>query len=135
MGAFVAVGATIFNNATFDQCVRAPFFALGVLPVAPAAAVLFPSRITPLVSALQNNRLSAIHVALMPLSYGAMPAPLDGRCSISCGAADPAESLARERHAVAGTVSMSNAGLGRCCPLNLPITTLEPPVRTYYDES
>lgn len=34
--------------------------------------LLFNSRISPLVPALQNNRLLALHVALMLLSYGVL---------------------------------------------------------------
>lgn len=73
----VAVGATtVIIYAVVERRSRQPSLALGVLPVALAAFVvaeaLFPSRITPLVPALQNNRLLAIHVALMLLSYGAL---------------------------------------------------------------
>ena len=57
---------------------RSPHPAIGVVGLALSATLLvlpefvFSSRISPLMPALQNNRLLAIHVALMLLSYSAL---------------------------------------------------------------
>lgn len=68
--------ATVVVYTLMERRYHEPALALGVLPVALTAVVaaewIFSSNVTPLMPALQNNRLLAIHVALMLISYSAL---------------------------------------------------------------
>jgi cytochrome c-type biogenesis protein CcsB len=80
----VALGwAILAFYALFERRFRQPALGAVVLPVALAlfvvSAVFFPSRVEPLVPALQANRILAIHVGTMILAYSSL--------SLSFGAA------------------------------------------------
>jgi cytochrome c-type biogenesis protein CcsB len=80
----VALGwAILAFYVLFEHRFRQPALGAVVLPVALAlfvvSAVFFPSRVEPLVPALQANRILAIHVGTMILAYSSL--------SISFGAA------------------------------------------------
>lgn len=79
----VAFGAvTLMVYALFERRHRHPAFGVVALMTVATLLVLpemaFPSAISPLVPALQNNRLLSIHVALMLISYSALAIAFSG---------------------------------------------------------